>query len=572
MYLLGNKFTINKLKQHKLLLNILIIISFLILSIISILCIWHSNELRFTSDSAFHTARLWELIKSNNLLPRFALNSFSDIGSAVMTMYPYLFFYPSVIIFHIVKSIKYTLYLSFVLWTLITLLISFYSSLRLSHNRMISYIFSLIYALSGEFTAMYIYSPDMGVYFATMVLPLVIFGSIYCLKYNKWLMISIGMSLVLYSNVMSFAFSLVLLLIWFIINYKLISTCMLINIIKASILTILSTSLIWLSMLKILFTNKLTSMSFGTVFPDDIYGDIEKGLNNNLVSNTSSQDLNLFSLLGIILGIIFFKRFPKIIKRLYIFAIFIFIFCSKYFPWQIFNGNSSLDKAMQNLQFTCRLLVVPQLIFEFIMAFCLINHLQTCKKYTKIISTIITILFIILIQISGQEFCIHSTGNNLSNDRTSFQAKTFILNADHQDYWPLTAKSQSNNLYSHNGRFENSHLNIFLHPQGNGKFIFNCYNHHSNNLIIPFLYYHKIHYQCYLDHKLMAIHPNKNQLLVVKHPHLNKGNHYIHIIIQTDFITKLSVCLSGLGLLIYLIIFFDKLIISNNYRKKDFNV
>lgn len=384
---------INKLEKHHILLNELMIVIFILLSLASSFLIISHHTLYYGSDMEFHWQEIFELLRSNRLFPSFALNSFLKSGSAVLTMYPYLFLYPFVWIYQSLHSIQDTMYIIFIINTFISLLIDYYGSLIVTNkNKTMSFTFALMYSLSSSFIVNTFTTSDFGVLYTIMFLPLVIFGFIQWLRKGKWLMLSLGISLIVYCNVLAAAFIPVLLIIWLIISFQYLNKIKIINLLKAALLAILTTIAFWLPAIKILMWNKLSVPRRSHV--QNFTMMLKNAINLALGVKFNVDDhyiLTIYSLIGIVLGLIFYTKLGPILRKSYIFSLIVMWICSNHFPWLEINARFPL---IESLQFTGRMLILPQVILTFIFAFCISNLLQKLSSVKLPLLIVIGLLII----------------------------------------------------------------------------------------------------------------------------------------------------------------------------------
>lgn len=525
----------------------LIGLSFIIFAVISALLIVINNKMYITNDSLFHSSRLLELIQSRSLFPRYAFNSFNFDGSAVITMYPYLFLYPVVLIFKLAGSIKAAFLLNFIFATWLSLILSYLSSLTCSHDRLISYVFAVIYALSGEAMGMYIYAPfsDLGVYFSYLFLPLVIFGFLAFLKHGRWVMLSIGMTLIMYSNIISVAFIAGLLSLWLLCNYRRLADAdRWIALLKSVALTAVTTAAVWIPILKLMINNDLRVPSTGAIVPVSLGAMTRSALHNSFM--ISCQNLTVFSLLGIAAGLIFFRRLSFYTKQLYIFAIFIILLSSKWFPWQIFSRNYFIFRWVRSLQMTVRLLVIPQLILEFILAVAIVKYGRRRSFWIKGILVIGMILLLSLAQVKVQSWIVDQSDG--VNDFS--QIKRTVIRSHSLDYWPMASVNNRQRplIYQSKAVNDDNGKSFGTYRLGHGCYHFN--NHtYIKRLSLPVFYYYGTPYRVRLDGREVRPYAAHRQLMTIEH--VNPGHHQVHITVPLTKSTVIARGLTLVGLLIY---------------------
>lgn len=177
-----------------------ICLCFFLISCISMSLLMLTHNLSGEADIAFHLRRILELkasILNGHLLPDFSFNYYH--GSLIMTLYPYLNLIPIVLISLFVKSLIKLVYIWYIINEFIALLFSYFSSYTYNKSERISFIFSIIYSMSTMFLTDGM--DDFGKITSEAALPLVIFGCLSLFKNNKYIQLSVGLTLITYSSV-----------------------------------------------------------------------------------------------------------------------------------------------------------------------------------------------------------------------------------------------------------------------------------------------------------------------------------------------------------------------------------
>lgn len=185
--------------------------SFLVISLIFIIPIIHNAGIMEAGhDSNFHLSRMYSLYNTFNghhLIPGFDYNSFGNRGTMSNVFYPYtLTILPIVVFYFFIKNWAVSIQLFFFLSTFLTLFIAFKASLRLTHSKIQSYLFAVLYVFSHYRIINSYVRFDIGEYMAMVFIPLVLFELETMIQrhdYTHWYLIAIGMSGIIYSHLLS---------------------------------------------------------------------------------------------------------------------------------------------------------------------------------------------------------------------------------------------------------------------------------------------------------------------------------------------------------------------------------
>lgn len=383
---------INKLKHSVIIKNITIILSFILLAIFSYMLLINTHSILGEGDIAFHFRRIIELRDSiihYNFFPLFSFNQYH--GSAVMMLYPYMNLYPIALLAIIIKSKIFLLYLYYIINASLLLLISFYSSYSTNKSFYISYLFSVIYGLSSICFVEGL--DDFGEITSYACLPLVIFGCIAWIRNNKYIELSIGLMLIIFSHVLMAILSLMFIFIWIISNISKINKYRIISLIKFVLLTICITSIVWIPVIKFrlgsdIYTPAHPSLSyFYGVNSTSIIYLVKMGL-----SPISGNVPNIFAFLGIYITILFYKNISYILKRLLLISITFIFIGSNLFPWKYLP--STIFKIFGIFQSPQRFFIIPQILLSYCFAVIIIKYVAY-NNLTKLKKILLMVIFLL---------------------------------------------------------------------------------------------------------------------------------------------------------------------------------
>ncbi|HAR1077535.1 TPA: YfhO family protein, partial [Enterococcus faecium] len=319
--------------------------------------------------------------------------------------------------------LSYNIYYFFI--TFLTMVVSYFSMKQIKNNRYISLLFSIIYTFSAYRAIDIFHRASLGEAVALTFLPLILMGcyEIYIRDYQKWYWLSIGMTLVVYTHLLSVAMVSVfiggtLFLSFYFWDQKI---ARLLSLLKATVLTFFLSAGFLIPFiqqsraqeLKVPLGKELSGMA-----PSDMLTHI---LNNNYNNYT----IGLFLFLGLIGAFIFIKKLTA--DDLFIFFLGVFVlFCStNLFPWQLFNHT-----PVKSLQFVWRLNGFSSLFIAYTMSIVIYYIFSTKNNSWKIM--VFTFLALIL-HLSGVSNSIHANKDSLTLIAPE-DAVAIAENYNHTDY------------------------------------------------------------------------------------------------------------------------------------------
>lgn len=350
-------------KDHKYLSsNFIIVLLFLIFACVNTFMLMECRKVVSLPDLQFHWSRILELIKSQQLLPRFAMNSFNDSGSAALTMYPYLFLYPFAIFYKFSKSMILTTVLMLFINTFLSLIVSYFCSLGLSKSRMVSFVFSMAYSLSFSLFYNIVNTYAIGMNDAFIFMPLVLFGYYYWVKYGKWHMLAIGGIALIFSEILMSVLVFIILALLTICNYRRLNKQKIWALLKSFVLVVMVSASFWIPALNIYLNNKLNNFKFTNETGVDLFESIHGAFSfPNMYTNMGLMPI--FVLLGIIFGFISFRLLSSDLRQMFLCSLLIIFVSSNIIPWQSLNHT-----FLGIIQFPWRLFLIPQVFLTYIFA------------------------------------------------------------------------------------------------------------------------------------------------------------------------------------------------------------
>ncbi|CAI2651179.1 hypothetical protein AKUA2003_12740 [Apilactobacillus kunkeei] len=545
----------------------IVILIFIIMSVLSVAIMWHHQFITLGSDIHFHWERIWDLRESlvhKSPFPLVALNQYNQTGSAVMALYPQLGMLPIALLSLVIKSFIPLVYIVLMLRNFFALLVAYFASYSYNHNRKVSFIFASGYTLAATILFHAVISYDIGRSSSMIYLPLILFGFLNLLEKNDWIELSLGMSGVIMCHVVNTAISIFFLIIMALINInKFFDKDKLIALAKAVGLTILLTALYWIPFMIIVGNNEIDfPPSYWTLSGTDTYTWYLA-----IIQNSVGPFFNVINALGLILGVVFFRRLGKYSKQLLFVGIGFVILCSNLFPWDAI-AKTGINNS---LQFSWRLNIIPQVIFCYLFAEIVVKLFK--KESFNWTAIVIATLGIVFLQINAQHSVVNQTKNNIEltrpfvhdgknyrlNNNKDFRHLIFT-NAGIVDYYPSAAVKSLGDTNRHIARY-NGNKKLKVKLLGNGKFSFNA-PVKIKKMSLPFLHYHGISYEVRVDGKVVKTKASKRALITISN--LSAGRHHVQIIVHRTKKELLSYLFEIAGIILMVFAITRKYIFKKN--------
>lgn len=346
------------------------------------------NRFNIVSDSSFHLNRANEIymnLKQGSLFTFIATHSFNHTGVANFLFYPTVFLYPLAFLRLVFNPIT-SIYIWVGMFLFLTLVIAFYSMLSFSKDYIRSFIFALIYSLVPYHLYLGIWNGVYGEYVAYTFLPLVFVGIYHVLwgDERKWIVLSIGMTLLCYSHIISVYIATFLCLILFICKLlaQKISINRVLNLCKSVLVTILLTGWEFVPFLTNYLGHNIQAPKeqfwFLSGFDNLVAGSFQNVCGGSI---NNGRTLGILLIMTIFVGIVFVS---KSIRELscYLFGSLLALFSTNFVDWKSLSHNTLVLNTLGNIQFPFRLLsfaslflaitasyIISQVIFELVKSF-----------------------------------------------------------------------------------------------------------------------------------------------------------------------------------------------------------
>lgn len=333
--------------------NIIPIMGIITLSIILVLIGGNSLITYCNSDLVFHLNRIIGL--KDVLTKPINFKTFGQIGYGINYFYPWLTLYPVVFLIKLFHSVNlgYTAFL--ILITIITGIIAYYSGIQIYDNnaKLKSFVFATLYIFLN-YRLLNIYRRfDVGEMIAMCFIPLVIAALYSILIKNKkyGIQLAVGMSLILYSHILT---AILMLVVCIIMTIACLSRIVKI---KNSIVEILKAAFVAILLSLGFIFPYLQQARLGITSPTEFnLQDMALSFNNlisdSLANTLGNQQITIPNL-GIICVIFLFMGLINLHKTqdqnlFYILGLIFTLLTTNLFPW------GSMTKSISLLQFPWR--------------------------------------------------------------------------------------------------------------------------------------------------------------------------------------------------------------------------
>lgn len=387
-----------------------ILLVYIVVSVLYVLIGLKNHLIYAGSDLVFHANRIEELyqnVQNGVFIPRISTHSFNNIGSGINFFYPWIMLYPFVFLRFLFHDPVYSYYAGLILINLATLLVSNYSMYKYSLDRKRAFIFSIIYTFSNYRLFLMLNNNVLAESIGMIFLPLVFLGfyEICFRNYNRWLYLAIGMTMMIYSHVLSSAMSVAFMMIIGILYIKKITPFKprMIAGIKAIILTILLTSFWLVPFLEQTINNRLVASWVG--FPNI---NTPTEVMSSSLNNLAEPVIGFLILLALVFGWLYLNKVSTHEKVAYWSGVVLVIMTTTIIPWE-----SLAETPLNNLQFPWRLNGLATLMLSVYVSkiVCDLLSSDNNSRYRNLTWMSLITLLCVLLQFSANVKLINSRTN-----------------------------------------------------------------------------------------------------------------------------------------------------------------
>lgn len=517
-------------------------------------------------DLFFHLSRVEEIyqdIVHGYWIPDISLFTFGQIGHGVQFFYPWMAIYPFALLKLIIHDPIQSIYIGIGLVTLLTFALAHFSMYQFSHSRMQSVLFSVIYTLSMYRAANIFVRFDLGEFVAMSFLPLVFLGFYYSVfgNYKKWYYLAIGMTLLLYSHVLTFVIVFLILLFIVVVCIRAINRKWLrIKYLSvAASFALLMTSVFWLPFVEHYFNTTINKPKILDLFTHALK--LNELIDRSLANTFWTPNLGLFLLIALLVGWAAFNKVNKIYVHVYLLGLLMFMLSTNYFPWKYIQNT-----PFKILQFPWRLTLLTSFFLAvYFSKLCMV----TFKKHSAVL-ILLVVLPVLFYYPAAQSYLMgvqnqngltaHPSSEqltgahklNLETYRHLFDSSWTTL-----DYFPSEAVPYSDDIVGHK-LLVNGHLleGQYKPTVKNGAAVFDLSMldlNKNDEIDLPFLMYKND--QVKINDQVTDAQISERGTLKISA--VSDDDHVIAISYESSFAEKLSLWLTGLswaGLMILIFI------------------
>lgn len=505
-------------------------IFFMLLSIVYVLLLWHKGIILSGDDRIFHIERFeeaYQTLKSGHFLSLISTYSFSKVGQAINTYYPWGNLIPYAILRYLIKNPIYTYYSYIALEQLIGLTLAYLLGKELWSKRSTAAFFAVTFRFSTYVIFNDFARADFGESWGLVFVPLTMLGLVKILKTEKisgTLLLAIGLSLTLYNHILTTIFSILVIVTIYII--ALINKRTSINeslkyFILSAIIFIGTTLAVTIPILVGMLNTKISKPATDIFKTKQIsFTDlVVASVNNTVEHGNPTIGIILFS--AFLFGFLALKKVNRWEQGAYLLGLIFVVLSTTLFPWSLFAKT-----PVANIQFAWRLVPFASIFLAIYLA--AIFNLKVKNK--RIFLGITTLICVIFAYGGIQNYSLEQDG--ISNSEQSLEKKlqnpygysltkysyekslslnqTNAYNARYgMDYLPQNAVGISDKMYDHiiqvNGKEYTMNSASIIPGYNSMKFVIPAkwLNEKENTVVLPFVVYNKKNYIVYGNGKNM---------------------------------------------------------------------
>lgn len=240
--------------MHKSIYSCIIVLAiFTLLSLLSVIYLWHFHEVYFNTDYVFHLSRI-QAIDNNLLHGRFPLINWGTTVpyGTFLGYYPWLTLFPLALLGLVIHNAVDLFYIIIFVIYLVTYLVSYYSYRIYERSVAHDLVFAILYTTSSIVYDWAIRSGNIGVLLAIAFMPMAWIGFLEVLEHHRhWLIMTIGVVLVMLSHLITGGLLILVMLILGLLNITKLDWKILVKIILGIVIFAVVTSIFWWPDLKL---------------------------------------------------------------------------------------------------------------------------------------------------------------------------------------------------------------------------------------------------------------------------------------------------------------------------------
>lgn len=544
----------NKHDLKQMIINIGVFLSFCVLSYLYIRPLLITGNIYMGDDAWYHINRIIEVkrnIEVGNFLPYIYSYTFGQVAFPLGIFYPEITLIPIALISTLFKNQITGIYMGIALYTLLTLCIMYFVVRKLNKSRLAAYVASVLYAFSIYRTIDAYSRFALGEYIAMTFLPLCFYGFYAILKGNSkdGVYLVAGFSLILMTHVLSAVIVFItMMLIWIIslifIDEKVKKTF---DLLSVGVIAVISSMAFIGPFLEQELTQKYakpspwilaeTARSFNSLFLS--------ALDNSINRTGFTYSMGIFSIIIVLLGLIYLKKISELAKLCLVIGICFFLFSTKLFPWEWLQNT-----PISVIQFPSRLLIIPTLMFSFVGAelIDLFKNIYFTRERSKLVFIISVITAIFAFWSSSvYQFKLENSGLVVFNNSSDvIKSNQYI-----DQYTPKKAKKYLDDIEKHIAVIDGKHIRLTEIKSTPGEVTYSSKMFKRNIIVdVPVSFYRN--YVIYQGNKKLKVTKSKRNTLETKL--VNNGK--ITIKYQRSIVDLISYAVSlimWIGIIIYII-------------------
>ncbi|WP_119325594.1 hypothetical protein [Companilactobacillus musae] len=474
-------------EDHKLLLTLLL---FLIVSLISIYLtdlnghIW--SFLGMNNDGRFHVMRmegLYEALKYGQFFPVVNMSFLGGFGYISNIFYANLWLYPVAFLRLIGLTTIQSFIVFYIVLNFVTFLISFGTYYQVSRNYDKSLLFSFIYTLSVYRIFDMVRRFDIGETLTLTFLPIVILG-IYEIFYgdeNKWLYLTLGMVMVIYSHALS-PILIAIFIFWIIlfrIKILIKEPQRILKLFYAGIVSLALSLAYFLPMFEQLKHTqfKLTNSPLIDVSQSGMT--IKQLFSWSVTNDLYNQNIGLIMLIvAIIIPFIIWKIKTPVIRDFSIIGEILLFMTTDLFPWKFF-----VKTPLNMIQFPWRLDMLITILFAICLASDPLNWFNSDWK--KIIIVMLTLGLIV----NSEDTLIRNHPYEYDSYKSFNELDVYSIGGG-EEYLPQDANLSDLHKAAHVPVVKSGTAKIKNFSQQGSKLAFDFQNAKNATITIPIIAYY----------------------------------------------------------------------------------
>ncbi|MDR3156838.1 MAG: YfhO family protein [Lactobacillales bacterium] len=546
---------------------------FVLLSVLIYLPVILSGKFPYGNDGLFHLSRLYELVlgvENGKIFPDISAFTLGERMGGVNFFYPYISVYPIAILMYFLGDF-YGFVIGLMVVRFFLLFVSYWMMYKFSASKKKSLIFSLVYSFSIYTLVNQIQRGALGETLGMVFLPMAVYGIYQILfeDYKEWIWAVLGIIGILYSHVLS-VFMLFVVAVGAML-FLLIKKREIVN--KKRVLSWLKAGLVICLLSAIFLIPFIEQMKFSHAFATTCYNlstdtfsfFLKGSLQNSLEFPPGQRGiLGFFYTLIIVIITYFFVKceaFTVKLKILGILTLFFIVLGTSLFPWFLLQNT-----FFNTIQFTWRWFIFVSLFSSAYIAegmMCLLDHDSKKFQFLKWVP--------IFLSLNGLIICSAFFYLRISDGYAhSINTKMFTRN------------SNNSQLFNkHNGKYDYATRRQKKLGKKNGNAIF--VDGKKTELKLK----HK-NYEFYVDDlsstekkvtlpitwlKGMSAYDDKGKLLHVNwkvdgYPIVRTKSKVIRIIYRKTIVQKMSILVSGISWLLFLVMIRCKSFVKRGGRLK----